>query len=197
MIEYCPGKMIIPFYLKVTLLCLADVDISRNPNPFNFCTSESEYIKKTGIRIHFFFKIEGIHELWHAENTIIWSKSIWIHLWRRIRIHFILCHRIRIKLPLERYGPQPTMSIQSTCWQIHQNPSQSNFAFWSKSFEKSWYSFTPVSAVEGIKSICLSVQDTGVLLASWSVQITTYWLLFGFVGYHGSVGYIVCSAGGC
>ncbi len=33
---------------------LADVDISPNPNPFTFCTSESEYIKKTGIRIHFF-----------------------------------------------------------------------------------------------------------------------------------------------
>ncbi len=41
---------------------LADVDISPNPNPFNFWTSESEYIKKTGIRIHFFFKIEGIRE---------------------------------------------------------------------------------------------------------------------------------------
>ena len=33
---------------------LADVDISPNPNTFNFWTSESEYIKKTGIRIHFF-----------------------------------------------------------------------------------------------------------------------------------------------
>ena len=31
---------------------LADVDISPNPNTFNFWTSESEYIKKTGIRIH-------------------------------------------------------------------------------------------------------------------------------------------------
>ncbi len=31
---------------------LADVDISPNPDPFNFWTSESEYIKKTGIRIH-------------------------------------------------------------------------------------------------------------------------------------------------
>ncbi len=40
---------------------LADVDISPNPNPFKFCTSESEFIKKTGIRIHF-FKIEGILE---------------------------------------------------------------------------------------------------------------------------------------
>ncbi len=40
---------------------LADVDISPNPNPFNFWTAESEYIKKTGIRTHF-FKIEGIHE---------------------------------------------------------------------------------------------------------------------------------------
>ncbi len=33
---------------------LADVDISPNPNPFNFWTSEYEYIKKTGIWIHFF-----------------------------------------------------------------------------------------------------------------------------------------------
>ncbi len=31
---------------------MADVDISPNPNPFNFWTSESEYIKKTGIWIH-------------------------------------------------------------------------------------------------------------------------------------------------
>ena len=31
-------------------------------------------------------------------------------------------------------------------------------------------------------SVCLSVQTTGMLLASWSVQITTYLLLFGFVG---------------
>ncbi len=35
-------------------IALADVDISPNPDPFNFWTSESEYIKKTGIRIHFF-----------------------------------------------------------------------------------------------------------------------------------------------
>ncbi len=43
---------------------LADVDISLNPNTFNFWISESEYIKKkTGIRIHFFFKIEGICDL--------------------------------------------------------------------------------------------------------------------------------------
>ncbi len=41
--------------------CLADVDVSPNLNTFNFWTAEYEYIKKTGIRIHF-FKIEGIHE---------------------------------------------------------------------------------------------------------------------------------------
>ena len=52
---------------------LADVDISPNPNTFNFWTAEYEYIKKTGIRIDFFFKIEGIREF-------IWSESIWIHL---------------------------------------------------------------------------------------------------------------------
>ncbi len=46
-------------------------------------------------------------KLWHAENTFIWSESIWIHLWPRIRIQFIFCHRIWIQLPLERYGPQP------------------------------------------------------------------------------------------
>ena len=33
---------------------LTDVDISPNLNTFNFWTSESEYIKKTGIRIHLF-----------------------------------------------------------------------------------------------------------------------------------------------
>ena len=39
----------------LTFILLADVDISLNSNPFNFWTSESEYIKKkTGIRIHFF-----------------------------------------------------------------------------------------------------------------------------------------------
>ncbi len=60
---------------------LADVDISPNPNPINFCTSKSEYIRKTGI--------------WIGENPqFIWSESIWIHLWPRIRIHFIFCHTI-------------------------------------------------------------------------------------------------------
>ncbi len=78
-------------YHKTLIIILADVDISPNPNPFNFCTTESEYIKKTGIRIHFF-------QNW---------RNPWIHLWPRIRIHFIFCHRIRIQLPLERYGPQP------------------------------------------------------------------------------------------
>ncbi len=33
---------------------MADVDISPNPDPFICWTSESEYIKKTRIRIHFF-----------------------------------------------------------------------------------------------------------------------------------------------
>ncbi len=92
---------------------LADVDISLNPDPFNFWTSESEYIKKTGIRIHFFSKLKSLPfvlKLRHAENTFIWSESIWIHLWPRVRIHLIFCHRIRIQLPLERYGPQPTLS---------------------------------------------------------------------------------------
>ena len=55
----------------------------------------------------------------------------------------------------------------------------------------------PHKAILSVLSVCLSVQTTGVLLASWSVQITTYWLLFGFVGYCGFVGYIVCSAWGC
>ncbi len=54
----------------------------------------------------FFFKIEGIRE-WHAENAFIWSESRWTPWWSRIRIHFTFCHRIRIQLPLERYGPQP------------------------------------------------------------------------------------------
>ncbi len=75
---------------------LADVDISPNPNSFNFWTFESEYVKITGIRIHFFFS-----KLKESVNPNIWSESIWIHL------HFIFCHRIRIQLPLERYGPQP------------------------------------------------------------------------------------------
>ncbi len=57
------------------VVILADVDISPNPDPFNFWTSESEYIKKTGIRIHF-FKIEGIRESNYFQtqksgNTII------------------------------------------------------------------------------------------------------------------------------
>ena len=41
---------------------LADVYISPNPNPLNFCTSESEYIKKKWNPNTFFFKIEGIYE---------------------------------------------------------------------------------------------------------------------------------------
>ncbi len=57
-------------------------------NPSDFLLADvdisAEFIKKTGIRMH-----------------------LWIHLWPRIRIHFIFCHRIRIQLPLERYGPQP------------------------------------------------------------------------------------------
>ena len=40
--------------IATAILWLAYVDISPNPDPFNFWTSESEYIKKTGIRIHFF-----------------------------------------------------------------------------------------------------------------------------------------------
>ncbi len=43
------------------IMILADADVSANPNTFNFWTAEYEYIKKNGIRIHF-FKIEGIHE---------------------------------------------------------------------------------------------------------------------------------------
>ncbi len=45
----------------------------------------------------------------------------------------------------------------------------------------------------GSLSVCLSVQTTGVLLASWCIPVTTYWLLFGFVGYRGHVGYIVAN----
>ncbi len=45
-------------------------------------------------------------------------------------------------------------------------------------------------------SVCLSVQTIGVLLASWCVPVTTYWLLF-FVGYCGYLGYIACSKVGC
>ncbi len=44
--------------------------------------------------------------------------------------------------------------------------------------------------------VCVSVQTTGVLLASWCVPVTTYWLLFGFVGYRGFVGHIVCAVCG-
>ncbi len=38
--------------------CLSDVDISPNPNPFNFWTVEYEHIKKIGIRLHFFSKLK-------------------------------------------------------------------------------------------------------------------------------------------
>ncbi len=60
-------------------ILLADVDISKNPNPFHFWTAEYEYIKKTGIRIHF-FKIEGIRESNYfqaqkSENTIIFKVA--------------------------------------------------------------------------------------------------------------------------
>ncbi len=41
-------------YQYSTLFLARDIDISPNPNPFNFWTAESEYIKKTEIRIHFF-----------------------------------------------------------------------------------------------------------------------------------------------
>ncbi len=40
---------------------LANVDISTNPNPFNFLTAESEYIKKLEYE-YIIFKIDGIHE---------------------------------------------------------------------------------------------------------------------------------------
>ena len=50
-----------------------------------FWTTEYKYIKITVTRIHF----------------------LRIHLWPRIRIHFIFCHKIRIQLLGERYGPQP------------------------------------------------------------------------------------------
>ena len=89
-----------------SLFILADVDISPNPNPFNLRTAEYEYIKKTGIRIN--KSLTLVLKLWHSENISIWSESLWIHLWPRIRIHFNFCHRIRIQLPGERCGPQPT-----------------------------------------------------------------------------------------
>ncbi len=47
---------------------LADVVISPNPNTFNFWPAKYEYIKKTGVRIHFFFKIEGIRESNYYES---------------------------------------------------------------------------------------------------------------------------------
>ncbi len=48
---------------------LADVDIFPNPNTFNFCTAEYEYIKKTEIRIHFFSKLK------ESVNPIMASKN--------------------------------------------------------------------------------------------------------------------------
>ncbi len=51
----------------VAPLVLADVDISPNPNTFNFWTSESEYIEKLGSEYIFFFKIEGIRESWNCD----------------------------------------------------------------------------------------------------------------------------------
>ena len=41
---------------------LADVDISKNPNTFNFWASEYEYIKKKLEYEYILFKIEGIRE---------------------------------------------------------------------------------------------------------------------------------------
>ena len=40
---------------------MANVDICTNPNPFNFLTVESKYIKKLEYQ-YIIFKIEGIHE---------------------------------------------------------------------------------------------------------------------------------------
>ncbi len=38
---------------------------------------------------------------------------------------------------------------------------------------------------QNLSLVCLSVLTTGVLLASWCVQITTYWLLFFFLAIGG------------
>ena len=49
---------------------LADVDISPNPNNFNFWTTESEYIKRTGIRIFFFSKLkESVNPIISRHNN--------------------------------------------------------------------------------------------------------------------------------
>ena len=47
-------------------ISLAHVNISPNPNIFNFWTSESEYIKKLESE-YIFFKIEGIRESWNCD----------------------------------------------------------------------------------------------------------------------------------
>ena len=81
---------------------LADVDISPNPNTFNFWTAESEYIKKkTGIRIHFF-------QSW---------RNLWIQLFGQNPYESIYGFEseyisfFAIQLPDERYGPQPKFYI--------------------------------------------------------------------------------------
>ncbi len=48
---------------------MADVDISPNPDPFNFWTSESEYIMIKNWNLNtFFFKIKGIREHLFGQN---------------------------------------------------------------------------------------------------------------------------------
>ncbi len=78
---------------------LADVDISENLNAFTFWTKYKYILKKTGIWIHFFFKIEGIP--WITDRVPGTGVEY---------ISFF-CHRIRIQLPAGIYGPQPNIHM--------------------------------------------------------------------------------------
>ncbi len=63
--------------------------------------------------------------------------------------------------------------------------------------EQTLLTLLPPALVEEVTLLVLCVcMFVCVLLDSCSVQITTYWLLFCFVGYRGFVGYIVCSLWG-
>ncbi len=59
----------------VTVLCKeADVDISPNPNPFNFWTAESEYIKKLESEYLFFSKLkESVNPIGQNSNESIYG----------------------------------------------------------------------------------------------------------------------------
>ena len=64
--KYCSKNETLAIFVRVEprafWTILADIDISMNPNTLNLWTFKYEYIKKTGTRIHFLFKIEEIRE---------------------------------------------------------------------------------------------------------------------------------------